>query len=289
MDAPAAATLIAALGEQDARRARQAATELIAFGPAIVPGLIEAIGSRTGMAAAVDALVRRFDGPGRLDDRPPSDPLRRRIENVLFALGPAAIPALAQAFDHPQRRVRHAIARVLAKHGEAALTPLLAALRQPRPRYPAGDALTAIGAPAVQPLVDLLCAEPAGTATWHAADAALCGIVKAQTRKDDDQQRSAIRSLWAIALEMAAAAAGLGLWAELGFGVALGMGLVTGYVSWTVAVVGAPDTAHTGCIAGLFLLRSLFSAPFEYRKKVAQLAILAVERERLQSRFKLPA
>jgi len=290
MNSPDISKLVQTLDSQDSRQAAQAADQLTAMGPSAAPQLLDALGAWNGLMALANPFVRFVEQPGKLK-YPSGDRRKQCIEDVLYNLGPAALPILEQEFGRPNLFVRQSIARVLARHGAAAIQPLLAALRQPGRRYLAGDALALVGQPAVQPLVDLLHGEPLGSATWNAADAALCGIAQAPTRK---ATRGLRRFLFAVsigALAVAALLFGIGMWAGIGVVASLILGLVGGYVCWGALLEGQLlDAQHTysGWTGAVFFVIDMLSAPFTFRAKVAKYKSMAADREKLKQTYGLP-
>jgi HEAT repeat protein len=280
--------LLQALRGKDKHEADQAAARLQALGVRAIPALVGALGSRNGLAALTDPIIRLWEKPRPLDADAPQSEWKRRIEDILFALGPSALPWLAEEFDHPDRDVRRAIARVLARHGAAAIAPLLGALQGPRTRWAAGDALAAIGSPALEPLTFLLRSEPPRSRIWAAADAVLCAITRAPTRHEIVKRREQIVTAWIAFAAVGALFAAIGLLAGIEWWIALFFGLIVGYLAWVIVIRDSNLALWEGWDGCLFLVLDVFTAPFTYRKKAARYRGQVAAREQLMNDYGLP-
>lgn len=262
-----------------------------------IPVMIEALGSRKSWVVWMDPLLRCLDKPGDLKRYRLDDEQKERIEAELAEVGPQGLPYLSQAFDHPNPRVRYAIARLMARQGAAAVPLLLPALQNPRTRLPAADALTEIGKPAVQPLVALLHNRLSRDAAWIAADLALSRIERMTSYYEVKNARDGLVRIWIVALAAAALAFGVGLWAEIGFTytglAAVGLGYVTWAASLTYGDSGHQDSKADSdgllAVIGLLIfLVELLAAPFEYRRRAAEYASLTRRREKMKRKYSLP-
>ena len=281
--------LIESLGSKDQKKADEAAASLAAMGPAVAPALLDALAGENPLAGLSEPLRALRDGPGKLDMNPPRDARKRRLEDTLFSLGPELIPALAERFDAPQRSLRAFIARVLARHGAAAVRPLLAALNTPRTRFVASDALAAIGEPAVKPLAMTLSTEAAGSPTWHAADAAFSRILRAPALKEIAESRANLRIVLLGSLGMALLIFALFYVVGAGLTLSLVIGLVAGYCVLGALLGNATNRTYDGIDGAIFFVIDMLAAPFILRSRLASLKTMTAEREQLVQSYNLPA
>jgi hypothetical protein len=260
--------LVNDLESDNKRKVSQSTDQLKAMGPVVVPALVEALGNRKGLAARLDPLSRRFDKPGTLSMIPPEDPLTQRIELILFAFGPAALPRLAKGLDHPDLHARQAVARVMARHGVAAVDLLVPTLANPRSHYLAMDALVEIGQPALEPLAALLRSEPSGSIAWNTADLGLCTILDRPTRQEIRVFKSGLTLAWIGWLAAALLFFGFGMWRAA--------------VSSTGLSVD--DEGRSFAV----MLKDMLAAAGKYPRKIADYKNRVAARKQLRERFNLP-
>ncbi len=280
--------LVNDLESDNKRKVSQSTDQLKAMGPVVVPALIEALGSRKGLAARLDPLSRRFDKPGTLSMIPPDDPLTQRIELILFAFGPAALPRLAKGLEHPDLRARQAVARVMARNGAAAVDWLVSALANPRSHYLAMDALVEIGQPALEPLAALLRNEPPGSVAWDTADLGLCILLDKPTRREIKAFQSGLTLAWIGGLAAALVFFGFGMWISLGWIVSALVGLLAGYVVWGAAISSAGLSADDEGRSFVTMFKDMLAAAGKYPRKIEDYKSRLAARKQLCERYSLP-
>jgi hypothetical protein len=280
--------LVNDLESDNKRKVSQSTDQLKAMGPVVIPALFEALGDSKGLAARLDPLARRFDKPGTLS-MVPQDPLAQRIEPILLAFGPGALPRLAKGLDHPNLRARQSAARVMARHGSAAVDFLVPVLSNPRSAYLAMDALVEIGQPAVEPLAAVLRREPPGSAAWNTADLGLCTILDKPTRQEIQAFQRGLTLAWIEGLVAALIFFGLGMLISLGWTVSALVGLLVGYVVWGAAVSStglSPDDEERSFAA---MFRDMLAAGARFGQKIASFKNKAAARKELGEQYNLPA
>jgi hypothetical protein len=280
--------LVNDLESDNKRKVSQSTDQLKAMGLVVVPALFEAMGNRKGLAARLDPLSRKFDKPGTLSMIPPQDPLAQRIELILAAFGPAALPRLAKGLDHPDLRARQAAARVMARHGAAAVELLVPALNNPRCRYLAMDALVEIGEPAVEPLAALMHSETPGSPAWSVADLGLCTILDKPTRQEMKSFKNGLTLAWIEGLAAGLVFFGFGMLIGLGWIVSVLVGLLAGYVVWGAAVssTGLSPEDEGRSFAAMF--RDMLAEGGKYGQKIASYKNKTTARKELCERYNLP-
>jgi hypothetical protein len=279
--------LVNDLESDNKRKVSQSTDQLRAMGPVVVPALFEALGNRKGLARRLDPLARKFDKPGTLSMIPPEDPLAQRIEMILVAFGPAALPRLAKGLDHPDLRARQAAARVMARYGAAAVELLVPALTNPRCRYLAMDALVEIGEPAVEPLAALMRGETPGSAAWNAADLGLCTILDKPTRREMKTFKNGLTLAWIEGLVAALVFFGFGWFIALGWIVSAVVGLLAGYVVWGAMVSSTGLSTEDEGRSFVAMLRDMLAAGGKYGQKIACYKDKAAARLELREHFNL--
>ncbi len=219
---------------------------------------------------------------------PPQDPLAQRIELILVAFGPAALPRLAKGLDHPDLRARQAAARVMARYGAAAVELLAPALTNPRCRYVAMDALVEIGEPAVEPLAALMHSETPGSSAWDTADLGLCTILDKPTRREMKAFKNGLTLAWIVGLATGLVFFGFGWFITLGWIVSALVGLLAGYVVWgaMVSSTGLSPEDEGRSFAAMF--RDMLAAGGKYGQKIASYKDKAAARKELCERYNLP-
>jgi len=280
--------LVNDLESDNKRKVSQSTDQLKAIGPVVVPALIEALGNRKGLAARLDPLARRFDKPGTLSMIPPEDPLTQRIELILFAFGPAVLPRLAKGLDHPDLHARQAVARVMARHGAAAVDLLVPTLAKPRSHYLAMDALVEIGQPALEQLAVLLRSELPGSIVWTTADLGLCTILDRPTRQEIQVFKNGLTLAWIGWLAAALLFFGFGMWINLGWIVSALVGLLVGYVVWGAAVSSTGLSVDDEGRSFAVMLKDMLAAAGKYPRKIADYKNRVAARKQLRERFDLP-
>jgi hypothetical protein len=280
--------LVTDLESDNKRKVTQSTDQLKAMGPAVVPALFEALGNRKSLAARLDPLARKFDKPGTLSMIPPEDPLAQRIELILTAFGPAALPKLAKGLDHPDLRVRQAAARVMARYGVAAVDLLVPALSNPRCHFLAMDALVEIGEPAVEPMSALMHSETPGSPAWNTADLGLCTILGRPTRQEITSFKNGLTMAWIGWLAAGLVFFGFGMLISLGWIVSILIGLLVGYVVWGAAVssTGLSPEDEGRSFAAMF--REMLVAGAKYGQKINSYKSKSAARKELCERYNLP-
>ena len=281
------ATLINTLSKPDKKQAEQAAARLTEMGPVVVPALLKTLGQHKNLFTAIP-ITRLFPGMEKLDTTPPKDPQARWIETILFNLGLPVLPKLVEEFERVGMVVRHALARVLVRHGATAVGSLVDALHKLPTRATARDALAAIGEPAVEPLAGLLRSEPPGSATWNAADTALSQITGVATWREIRKRKQFLLATWICAIIVAALFFGIGFGVGLGLWLSLAIGLVAGYIGWALILTDWSSYTYSGCGGSVIFVIDMFTAPFEYRERAAKHAQMAADREQVKQKFSLP-
>jgi hypothetical protein len=281
--------LIESLGSKDQKTADEAAARLTALGPAVATALLDALADESPFDALLEPLRKLTDGPDKLRMDPPKDARKRRIEDILVGLGPQLAPMLVERFDAPQRSLRASIARVLARHGETSIRPLLAALSTEQARFVASDALAAIGEPAVKPLAMTLSTEPVASPAWHAADAAFCRTLKAPALKEITEARANIRVIVLGSLIAGLLAFGLFYITGIGLSWSLLIGFVAGYCIMGAVLGEATQHTYDGWDGAILFIIDMLAAPFILRNRLATLKTMAAEREQLVQTYNLPA
>jgi hypothetical protein len=270
-------------------QSNRAAARLNEMGLAVIPHLTEALARRDGIIAHLDPFLGLFDRPKKLRFKTPKEPKQQRIEELLSFLGVKVLPQLAEAMDHPDYRVRHSIARVMARHGDHAVPYLMQELRGPKTCFLAGDALASIGSAAVVPLVDYLRVSPYRSRTWNAADAALCAVLKTTTRSQVKNAFISVAVSWAVFIIFGGLFFAIGMWAEIGFSSSLIFGFITGYFGWTLVVNGSLlEQVDEGWVGFLLLIIGIIIAPYNYYKRVSTFAATKVRREMFADQYQLP-
>jgi len=280
--------LVNDLESENKRKVSQSTDQLKAMGQVVVPALFEALGGRKGLAARLEPISQRFDKPGTLSMIPPDDPLAQRVELILLAFGPGALPRLAKGLDHPSLRARRSAARVMARHGSAAVDFLVPALANSRSRYLAMDALVEIGQSAVEPLAAVLRSEPPGSATWDTADLGLCTILDKPTCQEIHAFQRGLTLAWIEGLVAALVFLGLGMLISLGWIVSALVGLLVGYVVWGAAVSStglSPDDEGRSFAA---MFRDMLIAGGKFGQKIASLKNKKAARKELREQYNLP-
>ncbi len=200
-----------------------------------------------------------------------------------FCMNSSNISTLISKLESKNRKEADQAAAELAALGGAAVRPLVAALQQPSMRTRASGALVSIGAPAIEWLTNLMRLEPCGSATWNAADQALCRIIEAPTRKELAKARNEIYVYWIGAAIAGLIFVGIGLWAELGWAASLIMGLIVAYLIWAVVVSGwRLDSWEESLLA-------VVTAPFHFAGTVSEYKKMLATREQLKQKHQLPA
>jgi len=280
--------LINDLESDNKRKVIQSTDQLKAMGPVVVPALFEALGNRKSLAARLDPLARKFDKPGTLSMVPPQDSLAQRVELILAAFGPAALPRLAKGLDHPNLRARQAAARVMARYGTTAVEFLVPALANPRCHYLAMDALVEIGEPALDPLAALLRSETPGSLAWNTADLGLCMILDEPTRQEMKSFKSGLTRAWIGWLGAGLVFFGFGMLIGLGWIVSVLAGLLAGYVVWGAVVSStglSPEDEGRSFVA---MFRDMLAAGGKYGQKIASYKSKTAARKELCARNNLP-
>lgn len=259
----------------------QATARLKAIGPEAAPVLLELLGDRKWHTRMLLPFYRWLAKPGELELKIPKKLIHERVEELLFALGPEALPLVAQGLEHPDFRVRSAAARVLVRHKPLSIDLLMEKLSSRDGSFLAADALAAIGKPAVEPLMQVLNSEKMGTHRWNAADAALSRIFRAPTRKEVLGERNHLWGSWLAGLVVALIGFGGGMWAELGLWPSVILGAVLGYGIW-VAIIHSSDGVNNGDDSIIIFLIEAVTAPFIYRDKVKHYRVRRSARERFR-------
>ncbi len=280
--------LVNDLESDNKRKISQSTDQLKAMGPVVVPALFEALGSHKGLARRLGSLARKFDKPGSLSMIPPEDPLAQRIEMILVAFGPAALPRLAKGLDHPDLRARQAAARVMARYGAAAVDLLMPALTNPRGRYLAMDALVEIGEPAVEPLAALMLSETPGSAAWNTADLGLCTILDKPTHREMKAFKNGLTLAWIEGLAAGLVFFSFGWFIALGWIVAAVVGLLAGYVVWGAMVSSTGLSTEDEGRSFVAMFRDMLAAGGKYGQKIASYKDRAAARQALCERYNLP-
>lgn len=280
--------LVNDLESENKRKVSQSTDQLKAMGPVVVPALFEALGTHKGLAARLDPLSRKFNKPGTLSMIPPEDPLAQRIELILLAFGPSALPRLAKGLDHPDLRARQAAARVMARHGAASVDFLLPALGNPRCHYLAMDALVEVGRPAVESLAALMRIETPGSPTWNTADIGLCTIMEKPTRQELKSFKNGLALAWIGGLAAGVLFFGFAMLIGLGWIVSLVVGLLAGYVVWGAMVSSTGLSVEDEGRSFAAMFRDMLAAGGKYGQKIASYKKKAAARKELRGRFNLP-
>lgn len=208
-----------------------------------------------------------------------------RYERAIFQAGTEAIPAVGVLLDHPRRRIRRAAARILAHHGEPAIGTLIEALNRPLARAAARDALATIGLPAAEPLAHMLRAKPADRNTKAAADAAFSAIAGVATRRELNRMRRAAVAPLVIGAILGACAVLYCVTAQAELGFALAVIFAATYIGWALVVVHDDHYYDVHHHYGWWY--DLFTAPFQYRTQLRNLASRAAERVGFERRHRL--
>ena len=121
-------------------------------------------------------------------------------------------------------------------------------------REQAAAQIVAIGMPVIATLVNVLCIEPCGSVKWDSADAALCQIVQAPTRKEIRSQRAYLIAIGVGSLAAAALFFAIGLGADIGLVPSLILGLIVGYRCWAGVLAGSSFATWEGWDGALIFL-----------------------------------
>jgi len=279
--------LVNDLESDNKRKVSQSTDQLKAMGPVVIPALFEALGNRKSLAARLDPLARKFDRPGMLSMIPPEDSLAQRIEQILLAFGPGALPRLAKGLDHPNLRTRQAAARVMARYGAAAVDFLVPALSNPRGHYLAMDALVEIGNPAVDSLAAVMRIETPGSAAWNTADLGLCTILDVPTLQELKSFKNGLMRAWIAWLVVGLVFFGFGMLISLGWIVSALVGLLAGYVVWgaIVSSTGLLPEDEGRSFAGMF--KDMLTAGGKYGQKIGSYKKKTAARQELRERYNL--
>jgi hypothetical protein len=280
--------LVNDLESDNKRKVGQSTDQLKAMGPVVVPALFEALGNSKSLAARLDPLARKFDRPGTLSMVPPEDSLAQRIELILTAFGPTALPRLAKGLDHPSLRARQAAARVMARYGAAAVDFLIPALSTPRCRYLAMDALVEIGEPAVDSLAAVLRIETPGSAAWNTADLGLCTILDTPTCQEIRSFKRGLTLAWIGWVVVGLVFFGFGMFIGLGWIVSVLVGLVAGYVVWGAKVSSTGLSPEDEGRSFFAMFRDMLAAGGKYGQKIASYKSKTTARKELCEQFDLP-
>jgi hypothetical protein len=195
---------------------------------------------------------------------------------------------LAKGLDHPDLRARQAVARVMARHGAAAVDFLVPTLSNPRAHYLAMDALVEIGEPAVDPLAALLRSGPSGSAAWNTADLGLCTILDRPTRQEIKAFKNGLTLAWIGWLAGTLLFFSFGMWINLGWIVAALVGLLVGYVVWGAAVSSTGLSLEDEGRSFAVMLKDMLAAAGKYPRKIAAYKNRAAARKQLCERYDLP-